>query len=103
MRALKLLVIVMGLLIVIGFTALIVIIVGRITHPGEGKSQASTSSQPFAAAPIELRSGARIEAMAVGPDRLVLNVALPNGERELVVIETATGRRLGSIPVHIAP
>jgi hypothetical protein len=104
MRAVKTLAVIMGVLIVVGFTALIVIIVGRVTHPaGEVKSATAKPTQPFTAPPIELPAGARIEALAAGPDRLVLHVAMPDGGGQLIVVDLATGRRLGIIPVHIAP
>ena len=47
--------------------------------------------------------GARIEAMTVGADRLVLALALPEGGRQLVVIDLATGTRLGAIELHATP
>lgn len=101
MRALKTLVVVMGVLLVVGFAALVAIVAGRLTRPGGGI--AATASAPFAAAPIELPRGARIETMAAGPDRLVLDLVLADGERQLVVIDLASGRRLGTVPLHSAP
>jgi hypothetical protein len=53
--------------------------------------------------PIEIPPGARIEAMSNGPDRVVLDVMLADGSRQLVVIDLATGRRLGTIPLRAAP
>ncbi len=41
--------------------------------------------------------------MTAGPDRVVLGLALPEGGRELVVIDLATGRHLGTIELRSAP
>ena len=96
MRALKILVVVMGVMLVGGFATLVAVIISRVAQ-----RQAAVQTQPFTAAPLELPAGARIEALGVGSDRLVLHVALPDGNRELVVIDIASGRRLGAIPLHI--
>ena len=99
MRPLKVLVIVMAVMILAGLVALIIVVAGRLSQSGPG----TTPAQPFAAAPIELPAGARIETIGVGSDRLVLEIVLPDGDRRLVVIDLATGRRLGAIPLHSAP
>jgi len=93
MRALKILVVAMGVMIVAGVAALIVVIAGRLSHP---------AVPPIAAAPIEVPPGARIEAMSTGPERLVLDLVLADGERQLVIIELASGRRLATIPLREA-
>ncbi|MGC2416006.1 MAG: DUF6476 family protein [Stellaceae bacterium] len=99
MRGLKILVIVMAVMILAGFTAIVIVISGRLSPSGPGRAP----SQSFAAAPIELPSGARIETMSVGNDRLVLDILLPGGDRRLVIIELATGRTLGTIPLRTTP
>ena len=99
MRALKILVVVMGVMLVVGFAALVVVIAGRVSRSGP----AATAAHGFAAPPIEIPRGARIEAMTAGPDRLILALALPDGERQLVVIDLAKGVRLGTIELHSAP
>lgn len=96
MRALKILVVVMGVLLVGGLATLIVVIAGRVAN----RQAAAPSVPPFTAAPLDLPAGARIETIAVGADRLVLDIILPDGNRELVLIDLASGRRLGSIPLH---
>jgi hypothetical protein len=98
MRALKVLVVVMGVMILAGVAALVVVIAGRVSRGGAG-----TSSPPFAAAPIEFPAGARIETMSTGSDRLVIDLVLPDGNRRLVIIDLATGRLLGTIPLPTAP
>jgi hypothetical protein len=94
----KVLVIVMGVMLVAGVIVLVVAIAGRVAQ-----NPAAIGTQPFAAAPIELPPGARIEVMSTGPDRLVLDVLLGDGTRQLIVIDLATGRRLGTIPLRASP
>ena len=97
LRTLKVLVVVMGVLILAGVAVLIVAIAGRLSQRG------GPNGAEFDAAPIELPVGARIEAIGTGPDRAVLDLLLADGSRQLVVIDLATGRRLGTIPLRAAP
>ena len=97
MAALKALVIIMGLMVLAGLTLLGAIIVGRLAHRPPPPPAAA-----FAAPAIELPAGARVERMSLGAERLVLDIALPDGNRELLVIDLATGRRLGTIPLRTA-
>lgn len=99
MRALKVLVAVMGVMIVAGVATLVVVIAGRVSGGGRG----TASSQSFTAAPLELPKGARMEMMSAGGDRLVIDLVLPDGNRQLVIIDLATGRSLGTIPLRTAP
>jgi hypothetical protein len=98
LRALKIAVVVMGIMLVVGFAALVTVIAGRLSRGPT--SQPATS---VAAAPLELPAGARIETIGVGTERLVLAVALPDGTRELIVVDIASGRRLARIPLRAAP
>ncbi|HTT80026.1 MAG TPA: hypothetical protein VMF86_10140 [Stellaceae bacterium] len=97
-RALTVAVVVMGVLIVAGVAALAVGVARRAVHPTP-----QIEATPFAAAPIDLPKGAHVTAISTGTDRLVVAVALPGGSEELLVVDLATGRRLGTIPVHAAP
>ncbi len=99
MRALKILVIVMAVMLVVGFAALVAVIAGRVSRGGP----ASTAVHGFAAPPIDIPSGTRIEAMTAEADRLILALALPDGERQLVIIDLAKGTRLGTIELHPIP
>jgi hypothetical protein len=99
MRALKILVVVMGVMILAGFATLLVVLAGRLSRATPG----AASSQPFAASPIELPAGARIETIGAAGDRLVLGLVLADGNRQLIIIDLATGRRLGAIPLRTAP
>jgi uncharacterized protein DUF6476 len=99
MRALKILVVVMGVMILAGFATLLVVLAGRLSRGAPD----TASAQPFAASPIEIPAGARIETLGAGSDRLVLVLVLPDGNRQLIIIDLATGRRLGAIPLRTAP
>jgi Family of unknown function (DUF6476) len=99
MRALKIVVVVMGIMLVVGFATLVAVIAGRISRSGS----APTPTRAFASQPIEIPRGARIEAMTAGPDRLILALALPDGGRTLLIIDLASGVRLGTIDLHAAP
>jgi Family of unknown function (DUF6476) len=96
MRALKILVVVMGIMLIGGFAILVAVIAGRLSRGGN-------VPRSFAATMVDIPSGARIEAMTSGTDRLVLALVLPEGRRQLVVIDLATGARLGTIELRAAP
>ena len=97
LRALKVLVLVMGIMLVVGFAALVAVIAGRLS-----RGPTSPPAAPVAVSPLELTTGARIETIGVGADRLVIAVTLPDGTRQLLVVEIASGRRLGVIPIREA-
>jgi hypothetical protein len=99
MRALKIIVVVMGVMLVGGFAALIIAIASRASH----RASPTTASRAFTGPPIEIPRGARIEAMTAGPDKLVLGLVMPDGGRELLIIDLATGARLGTIELHSTP
>ena len=99
MRGLKILVVGLGVMIVVTFAVLVAVIAGRLSRGG-GPTSAARSFPP---ATLDLPRGARIETMAAGADRLVLELALPEGGRRLVVVDMATGARLGVIEVRTAP
>jgi hypothetical protein len=96
MRALKVLVVVMGVMLIGGFAILVAVSAVRLGRGGN-------ASRSFAAAAIDIPHGARIEAMAAGADRLVLDLVLPEGGRQLVIIDLGTGARLGTIELRTAP
>jgi hypothetical protein len=100
MRALRILVVVMGIMLVVGFAALIAIIAGRISRGGPAPA---TTARAFGSRAVEIPRGSRIEAMTAGPERLVLSLLLPDGGRQLLVIDLATGSRLGTIELQPAP
>jgi Family of unknown function (DUF6476) len=99
MRALKILVVVMGVMLVVGLAALLAAMAARVAHRGP----TPTAARTFSGQPIDIPPGARIEAMTAGPDRLVLALAMPEGDRQLLIIDLATGARVGTIQLRAAP
>lgn len=97
MRSLKILVVVMGVMLAGGLVALVAAVAMRLAH------RAPPPPVAFTAAPITLPHGATIETMSTGLDRIVLQVSLADGTVELVVIDLATGRLVGTIPLQEAP
>jgi hypothetical protein len=95
-RALKILVVVMGIMLVVGFAALILVIAGRVSH----RRPEAAANHPLATTPIEIPRGARVEAMTTASDRLILDLVLPDGDREILLIDLATGARLGTIELR---
>jgi hypothetical protein len=93
MRGLRFLVVAMGVLLVIGFAALVAAVAVRLSH------RAPAPGVAFTAPPVPLPAGAKIERMSTGPDRIVVAIALPDGTKQLLVIDLQTGRLLGTIPL----
>ena len=93
-RFLKILVIVMGVMLAGGVIALAVTIAARFSH------RAAPSGNAFTAPPLDLPAGAKIEAMSTGPERIVLELVLTDGTRQLLVIDLQTGRLRGAIPLR---
>ena len=84
MRALKALVIGMGVLIVVGLIVVAVTIVNR-TLDGE---------PPPTEAALALPAGAEVLETALDGDRVALRLRLADGAEEIHVFDLATGRRV---------
>jgi uncharacterized membrane protein HdeD (DUF308 family) len=87
MAALKVLVVVMGVLIVGGVAAIVYGLVTRL----------DLSRPRFADGKLELPAGARVVDMAATGERLVLRVALPDAHERLIVVDLARGRQIGTL------
>jgi hypothetical protein len=96
MRALKALVVVMGIMLIGGFAVLVAAIIGRVSHR-------VSPSRSFSTTAIDIPREARVEAMTTGSDRLVLDLLLPEDRRQLIVIDLTTGARLGTIELRALP
>ena len=88
MRALKFLVVGMGVLIVAGTVTLVVLLVQRA---GGGREAAS-----LPAVSLNLPAGSRILGIAGAGDHLAVHVQRPDGER-ILLLEPRTGRVLGEV------
>jgi hypothetical protein len=96
---LKIFVVAMGAMLVAGFTALIVLVAYRVSH----RPPPARNGLAFAAPAIDIPRGARVEAMTTSSDRLVLDLALPDGGRRIVILDLATGARRGTIELRATP
>jgi hypothetical protein len=116
MQALKVLVAVMGVLIVAGLAVIGVTLVKRIG--GEGPAPPAAAVPALGAASlakgglggaqfgdktVELPKNGRLTGVHTEAGRLVLRVLLPGSREMLIVLDLATGERLGTINVNPAP
>lgn len=128
MRLLKTLVIAMGVILVLGFGALIYIIATRITAPKPGPvaSVSVPAAQPparaampepppkpavgaalpplftpnFGEQTLVLPPGARVSDFSTGGGRVVLRVILADQSQQLVVVDLNTGALIGTINIE---
>jgi len=98
MRALKLLVVVMGVMLVAGTIALIAAVVIR----GRNGSVASLERAASASIAVELPPGARIAMTEMAGDRLLVRLTLPQGGEQLLVFNLSTGARIATIELRPA-
>jgi hypothetical protein len=96
MRSLKILVVVMGIMLVGGFALLVAIVAGKLLRGGN-------TPRSFATTTIEIPRDAQLAAMTTGTDRLVLELVLPEGGHQLVIVDLATGAHLGTIELRARP
>jgi hypothetical protein len=91
MRALKLLVIGLGVLLVAGVAVLVVAVVLRLNH---GAAAPATGGGP---AVLTLPPGAKIVSTEASGGRLVARIDLPGGGVELIIFDLANGARIATI------
>ncbi|MCH2395811.1 hypothetical protein [Oceanibaculum sp.] len=107
MRALKIAVVVMGVMIVVGLAVIAATIVGRLGGKTEEPEPAVTMSLAPGAVPgaplatfdpanVPLPAGSRLQQIVPAGDRLVLHLAGEGGRDVLMVLDMAGGRVLGS-------
>lgn len=95
MTTLKVLVFGMAVLLILGFGVLIGGIVMKLQRMDGGGG--------FGAAEVTLPAGARVVETTVSADRVIVRIALPDGEERLQVIDVANGRTVGTIAIKRAP
>ncbi len=98
MRALKILVIAMGVLLVAGTTALVIAVVARVNRPATSAAPVATGART-----IELPPGSRVLAAEASGDRLVIRLALAEGDEELLIFDLASGARIATIMLRANP
>ena len=103
MRALKGLVIGMGVVILIGFAVVVVALIERAERAPSTPAQSapSTVQRPspgvFGDVAVALPLGAQVVGTATDAGRLIVHLRLADGNARVLVIDLATGRRLGAI------
>ena len=116
MRWLKSAVIGMGVLIMIGFTVVIVTVIQRSNAPPEPVMASDRPTPPIVGVPpvraaagtetgngtfgetlIALPPGAEPEETLLEGDRLIVRLRLPDGDIALLLIDARTGKRLGLV------
>jgi hypothetical protein len=112
MQALKALVIFMGILIVIGIGVVIVTIYQRLgarfaveeaAPKAELARPAHVAAPAFGAKDVALPAGAVVEEMATSGERLILRLRLEGGGRQILVLDLADGKVLGTLNLETAP
>lgn len=98
MRALKVLVVVMGVLLVGGMAALIFAVIDR-AHHRVAEPAPPSAGHPFAST-VDLPPGARIIGTEEAGERLIVRIALAEGGEALILIDARNGLRLGTIELR---
>jgi hypothetical protein len=101
-RALKILVWAMGVLIIAASVTLVVLIVqraGKALPAAAPTSQGAPAAAPAAEMSLGQPAGSRIAGIAAGAEgRIAVWVQRPDGER-LVILDTRSGRALGEVRI----
>jgi|SRR5579864_837769 len=102
MRALKILVVVMGVLLVVGVAVVIATIVYRAIHQGVSTVAVAPAASPhaFGSATVRLPAGAKVVEMRNVGSRLVLRFERVDGTEALLVLDPETGAVLGTIELR---
>jgi len=102
MRALKILVMVMGVLLILGVSVVIVTIAYRTTHQAAQTPPGTPSALPhaFGNATVGLPPGSKVVEMRGVGTRLALRVELADGRQELLILDADTGALLGAIELR---
>lgn len=104
-RTLKIVVVVLGILLVLGFALLVAGLYHEATRKGGQPARSAgersmPAAQPGGDVPLDVPAGARVERVAVNGGRVVLHIRSPEGE-QIVVVDTTRGNtvtRLRLVP-----
>ncbi|HXP77571.1 MAG TPA: DUF6476 family protein [Stellaceae bacterium] len=98
MRALKVLVVVMGVLLVAGVVVVVVTIMSRMTQRATPPAAAAaTHVAPFGTTAVMLPADSLVMEVQGAGDRILLRLDLSDGSEMLLVLDAATGTELGRI------
>lgn len=111
MQALKALVIVLGVMIVAGIAVIGVTIYHRATNLVNSPVPRPAKPAPepgfglgfgpgFGRVALDLPPGSRVVEMTAEGDRLILRLRLADGGRQILILDMATGKRLGTFELR---
>jgi len=95
MRALKILVAVMGVMLVVGLAVVVATIIHRATQ--RQTPVVASAATGFGHATVTLPAGARVLEMRDAGGRLVLRLQRADGSETLIFLDPATGAEIGTI------
>ena len=97
MRALKVLVAVMGVLLIAGVAVVIVTIMSRLTQKATPAASVATHLASFGNTTVMLPPDSLVMEVQGTGDRILLRLDLKDGTEMLLVLDAATGTELGRI------
>jgi hypothetical protein len=97
MRALKVLVAVMGVLLIAGVAVVIVTIMSRMTQKGAPAGPAPAHLTAFGNATVTLPADSLVMDVQGAGDRILLRLDLKDGTEMLVILDAGTGAELGRV------
>jgi hypothetical protein len=103
MRALKILVVVMGVMLVVGFVALVVAIADRLAHRHGAPAETTATLMPLHDQhhAITVPVGVKILGVQGDGGRVILRLGFADGGEELWLIDWRTGARLATIALRV--
>ena len=101
MRALKILVTVMGVMLVAGLAVVVATIVHRSTQ--RQAPAAASAAAGFGHITLNLPAGAHVVEMRDAGGRLVLRLQRADGGETLLILDPATGAEIGTIDLKPGP
>lgn len=97
LQALKVLVVIMGLMIFVGLGFLAYGIAAKFTG---GETARVGPAEPMS---LTLPKGAEVRETTLDGERVLVRVALPDGSMRLLIFDIGAGRELGRIDLKRAP
>lgn len=97
MRALKVLVVVMGVLLIAGVAVVIVTIMSRLTQKATPAAPVTAHLASFGNTTVVLPPDSLVMEVQGAGDRILLRLDLKDGTEMLLVLDAATGTELGRI------
>ena len=95
MKGLLALVIIMGVLIVVGLVVVVATIANRMSAPQT--EVAGREGVAFGAADLPVPAGCQVIEMVATDDRLILRLGSGDRCNQLLIVDLATGRHLGTV------